>query len=1097
MGKLAPMVVSMVTAEFKDPGNVPPVVVTRLIPPVQQLRILRRQRVEMLLSAALEVPLTLVLAPPGAGETTALAGLAAHGGWPVAWCRLSSDDSPLVLLNHLVAAFRAVVALDDRALTTSGDMRDGVALLVNALATSLTDETLLILDDYHVADRLPELRAIVERLIELQPHRLHIVLSSRTMPELPAIATARVRGELIVIGRSDLAFLSSEARVLWELAQVQPPTDLDVIVANWRGWPIMLQLLTAQSSAEAQTLADAYLVREIFDPQSKATQYFLLASSVLRWLDPTACNALLHVEHGADLLTFVHERLVVTETDAEGRLHYLPFFHDLLTRLAHENLPERAEVHLAVAHHYQRHEVAEEAIYHLLAAGNAEVAAQTLVLAARGWLEAGEAQRVLSWLEQLPLEQAMTAELLEVRAAAMRQIGRFSISLDLFASAAERYAANSDHDGLVRALCGQAAVYLDTVQPAPATTLLKRAMKLIPLDQYARRAELLRLQAENWANRGRADVAMLLERAAARIEECAATPIQLANPYRKRSPAHLPPRLLLRSGRLHEARQMLETALGVNQTGDALLRPESDGITPSESLLMHREPLLLLSLIYALLGQGPRALAMAHRGLLEAQQSGSRLTEAIAEMRVGHACQVVASIDAEVSRQRYLQAEALIQQAGVERTRAEMELGRALLFGHGGDLMAANESVREGLRIAATAGDEWTAALLTLALGGAAVALGDERGMEWLEASWQRFLRGGDTYGQAVVILWRALRYLRMGNEEATRRALETLLHLVRSYGYEGLLTAPTLFGPRDLAMLIPLLLRSRALPAYATYAQQLLRQGFPSIAADEGVEEYHPGYTLRVQMLGTFRVWRGWSEIHAREWQREKARQLFQLLLTYRGHWIQREQICSFLWPESDPEAAERQFKVTLNALNAALEPQRPPRISPFFIRRQGLAYSFSPSYGCWIDVDEFELRATSAHNRTEPGFALRNSQIAVQLYRGDFLAEALYDPWTLEERERLLARFLGTSTAYAVTLMELGEHDHAIQLCEQVLRRDRCYEEAYQVLMRTHARSGSRSQALRAFTRYQQALTEDLGIEPLPETIMLVERIKRNEPV
>jgi DNA-binding SARP family transcriptional activator len=261
-------------------------------------------------------------------------------------------------------------------------------------------------------------------------------------------------------------------------------------------------------------------------------------------------------------------------------------------------------------------------------------------------------------------------------------------------------------------------------------------------------------------------------------------------------------------------------------------------------------------------------------------------------------------------------------------------------------------------------------------------------------------------------------------------------------------------------------------------------------------VEDYHPGYTLRIQMLGNFRVWRGIREVQGREWQREKARQLLQLLLTYRGQWLQREQICSWLWPDSDLDAAERQFKVTLNALNTALEPLRPPRTMPFFVRRQGLAYSFAPSYGCWIDVDEFELRTTSVV-QGDAEFFLRNSQIAVQLYKGDYLAEALYDSWTLEERERLMARYLATATMLAERMMDMGDEQQAVQLCERVLRRDRCYEEAYQVLMRVYARSGSRSQALRTYGRCEHALQDELGIDPLPETTELYEQIKRNEKV
>ncbi|HMQ34398.1 MAG TPA: bacterial transcriptional activator domain-containing protein, partial [Chloroflexaceae bacterium] len=107
------------------------------------------------------------------------------------------------------------------------------------------------------------------------------------------------------------------------------------------------------------------------------------------------------------------------------------------------------------------------------------------------------------------------------------------------------------------------------------------------------------------------------------------------------------------------------------------------------------------------------------------------------------------------------------------------------------------------------------------------------------------------------------------------------------------------------------------------------------------------------------------------------------------------------------------------------------------------------------------------------------------------------LYAPWTPEERERLTARFLATAVAYAARLSAEGDQAQAVQLCEQVLRRDRCYEEAYQTLMRAHARAGSRSQALRSYTRCVQALRDELAMDPLPETLALYEALKRNETI
>jgi LuxR family maltose regulon positive regulatory protein len=1104
------MVPSAVTAQFGGTASGGDLLLTRLAPPAQQARLLRRPRVDARLAAALDYPLCLVVAPPGSGKTTALAALAANGGWPAAWCRARASDDPSLFLRHLAAAFRPIAPLDEARIAAilqgaPDAVRAALETFVNELAAALDDDTLLVVDDYHLADQSPALRALIEDLIAIQPLRLHITLASRVEPELAAVETARIRGELLAVTPQDLAFDLEEGRALFALAGHAPPAGFHELLVETRGWALGLQsAIGAEDWRTALGLRgpaplDAYLAQHALIELPDGLQRFLLHTACLRRLLPPLCTLLLDGEPAEPYLAELRRRRLFVDQGEDGILRLQPIFHHFLQRRARRTVEVWPELHRRAASFFGQAGDPDSRLHHLLLAGEGEAALAMIILEAPQVLAVGRPVLVLDWIRSLPPALRDHPRLLEFQASALRQLGRFEDALRTETAAERIYAAAGDLDGQVRALRGLAEVYLDTVQPAHATDLLKRALKLLPRDRTADRATLLRMQAENWANRGRADVALILERAARAVEgkdtsgrEAGDAALAERGSLSPSLPASAspsdapPPRLLLRAGRLNEARQQLEAQLW----SDA---QEGRGSIPGA----HREPLLLLALIYAMLGSGTRALAMARRGLAESQQLGSRLTEAIAQLRLGHAYLLVAPSDLTPAAQRYADGLRLIQSVGVTRTRAEGYLGLTLLAGHAGDLQRAEADANEGLQTAAAAGDEWTAALIMLALGGAAVAFGDPRASGWLEQARQRFARGGDTFGQAMVALWRAIETLRAGDGSATDEELARLLDAVVRYGFSGVLVAPSLFGPRDMATLVPLLLRGRSLPGHGDLARQLLRQGFPTIAADDTVEDYHPGYTLRVQMLGTFRVWRGPHEIQAREWQREKARQLFQLLLTHRGHWVQREQICAWLWPDADLESAERQFKVTLNALNSALEPTRPPRVSPFFIRRQGLAYSFAPSYGVWIDVDEFELRAQAGLTGDEPEFTRHNAQIAVQLYRGDYLAESLYDQWTTEERERLMARYLATAVGYAERLSRDGDQAQAVQLCEQVLRRDRCYEEAYQVLMRAHARAGSRSQALRSFSRCVQSLQDELGMEPLPETKALYERIKRNETI
>jgi DNA-binding SARP family transcriptional activator len=1133
------MVDQQVTTEFIQRKNVPNgqgLLMTRLKPPRQQARLLARPRIDALLKEAVNYPLTVVVTPAGCGKTTALAGFAMQSDEPVSWCRMTDEDDPSTLLHHLVAAFRSAGILEDdriyAKMVSLTSIQAALELLVNELAGILTTDTLLVLDDYHRVDEKPDLRAVIEYLISIQPEQLHLILSTRSIPMLASLSTNHARGELYKLEQVDLAFTPTEVEELFALYGYTFSDDISRLTMLCRGWPLVLQLMAADkpqcAPAESehtsdpheaekqattmrqadltgqgvsielssclttlQPLIDEYLARHVFDVQPPELQEFLLRTAELRWFDSGVCDALPSLAHLTSYQDEVFRRCLFLEPVRQGQFAYQPLFHMFLDRLAQQRLNDWREIHTQAADYYRAQEDHANVMFHLLEIGEDAQAADVLMVAAGEWVKQGQAMELLTWLGRLPDVYQNRPYLLEARAAACRQLGHFEESLRSYQRAEAAFQEQHNLEGQARALRGRAEVYLDTVQPAPAEELLDQAFSLLPEDKRIERAEILLLQAENWANRGRADIAFQLETRARMLAQEEIQQEQLEKADQSvcvLSPVpSLPPRLLLRSGRLNESRRLLEAELG--------LRPQHPPVRRSR-MLAHREPLLLLALLYTLLGNGARALAMALRGLIEAQQQGSPLTEGIAHMRVGHAFQVITPLDAAAAQRHYQEALELVESFGVTRTKVEGLMGLVLLHGLGGNLVEAETIAQEGLQIAESAGDEWITAMIWLGLGGSAVAVSDERGIAWLDHAFQRFVRGDDSYGQAVVELWRALWYLRTGPDDELDRHVARLLDLTRTNGYEGLLSAPTLFGPRDMAMLIPVLLRRRSLSNHTAFVQKLLRQAFPTIAADETVEDYHPGYTLRIHMLGSFRVWRGSSEIQAREWQREKARQLLQLLLTYRGQWLQREQICAWLWPDNDLDAAERQFKVTLNALNTALEPYRPPRTTPFFVRRQGLAYSFAPSYGCWIDVDEFELRTTNIP-QGDPDFVLRNAQAAVNLYQGDYLAESLYDSWTLEERERLLARYLATATVLADRLLEKGDIEHAIEMCERVLRRDRCYEEAYQVLMRAYAHGGSRSQALRSYARCVQALQDDLGIDPLPETTLLYEQIKRNEKV
>ncbi|HEY1014946.1 MAG TPA: bacterial transcriptional activator domain-containing protein, partial [Herpetosiphonaceae bacterium] len=245
------------------------------------------------------------------------------------------------------------------------------------------------------------------------------------------------------------------------------------------------------------------------------------------------------------------------------------------------------------------------------------------------------------------------------------------------------------------------------------------------------------------------------------------------------------------------------------------------------------------------------------------------------------------------------------------------------------------------------------------------------------------------------------------------------------------------------------------------------------------------PPEPLHIQTLGQARVWRGPVEITA--WGRKSAVLLMGVLLTSRGEWLQREQICDLLWPEADPATAEAQFKVALNALSNALEPQRPPRSLGRPLERRGSAYRINPrAEGLRLDAARFEELLDRA---ADAGGAARAELLrrALALYQGDYLADCLYSDWARETRERLRGRFLAGACALAGLALDMGRLAEAERWAEAALARDACCEEAYQLLLRVHAAEGNRAQVCRVYERCAAALWCELGLEPLPQTTEL----------
>ncbi len=1083
---------------------------------------LSRPRVNHLLAKALDYRLTILQAGPGYGKSTALAQLAVEIS-PLLWYQTTEEDSdPLIFLAHLYSAaanalpglFGELSQPDFFQLvnwsTSPGGLKSAEPILwrhvidhlINVLCGHFErtnqQPALFIVDDAHLVLESGEVPLLLDRFISLVPASLHILLSGRPFIGLPSLSRWRAQGEVLFLDQSDLIFTLSEISSLFsvhygvELTQ-EEAASLSAFTEGWavalqliwqsiRSHPISLLEFSMERKAPSLQALFEILASEVFLRQPSDVRNFLLITAILRNLDAESCDALRRANDSNAMLAYLkRQELFVVETSG-GLLRYHHIFHTFLRQQSPLN--QRITWHFDAATYFNTHKEPEEAIYHLIQAQAWEETANILNLYAPVLVASGRLEAAASYLMALPPETLSVNPLLVFTLGELARLhSRFDEALGWYKQAESIWRVNRQQDGIARALRGQARVYLDTVNPSQAEKLLEEAIYLS--DGFADREAQVRLYellAENKLNSGRvAEAESLRQRAKA---------LRMEGPTNEQ----LWFRVLLRTGRLNEARWELEK------------HAQTEKLSPVQTPRAHRETMLILSLIYSFMGQGDLAYNAALEGGLRGEELKSPFITAVGHMRQGHALLLPsAGLNQELRLNKaQLEFEKSIeigQSLNVPRLQVEANWGLCRLIGYSGDISSAQRYAQKAIQIATQAGDEWIASLTRLTMGASlALAARYEAAADWLNRALAGFDECSDVFGRTVGNLWLAFCYLKQRDTAQLKRLLPEILAACQENCYDFLFLRPSLLGPTDERLFIPLLLYARSHPGNVSiYIDRLLEaMGLENI-------EYHPGYCLRIQTLGAFQLWRGQEILPSSSWRREKARLLFQILLTFRHMPLDRDQICEFLWPLSDPATAQRNFKITLNTLFQVLEPERDPGTDSAYIVREGSTYALRPNADIVLDAEEFIRASRGQHTqagRTVPFYAIPPSasgliaagitdttpqdmwRRAVELYQGEYLPDTRYESWAADERAHLATIFLETADKLANHLLQQNDFQPAIELCQRILIQDNCWERAYRYLMVAYARTGNLGQVGRIYLRCQQTLKDELDVSPSPET-------------
>jgi LuxR family maltose regulon positive regulatory protein len=1062
-----------------------PLIQTKVMIPAIKQTDLRRAKLTKKLKGLHDYPLTIVHAGAGYGKSTALALYVTDEKKKCCWYSISAiDDDILPFLSYLLAAIRTNFPDFGRELENYIHEMDRYAreqelnllcsLFINEIL-SVKEDVLLILDDFHHLEQSHAVNRWMEILLEHFPLNLHLVIITRSRPVWNVLAKMKAKGGILEITKDDLVLTKEEVELLLNenFGMTLKESELNRIYQLTEGWVIALGMIAGQNGdslllggegrSGLNSLQDLfqYLALEVFANQPDDIRQFLKKTSILEEMNEEICNAVLQIDTSKQWLAQLTLENLFIQKISEKDFRYHALFREFLEKqLIRDSYEDFQQLHERAAQYFEANGQVEKALLHYEKIKQTAQVKAILQKYGMKMLESGKLESLHERLVALSVkEKDSSCTLWLLQGEILRYRSCYKEAEECYERAVAAAGKENDLVNQSKALEGKARIYLDTIQPLHAERLLYQAIELLEKSENAQKTEIAKLYqllAENLINFGHGS------KAAKWLQRAKALNVPLDD-------GNLEARLYLRTGRFEQARKIL-----LSKKGKPAL-PQS-----------HRETDLLLSLIAAFTGQGEKAKELAQQGIYHGLNLKAPFVEACGWIRMGHAVQLINKYDIQLAVRCYETALEIMDNLRVEKGKVEAWMGLCYLYGINGEYGQALEAGRQALKETERVKDIWLSALITLSMGIASYYNGRTNEAEChLEKARAMFKECEDDFGTMASHFWLALLSFHSGEKQRFFEYFSTFLKKAEQGDYEFFFHKRTMFGPRDRQVFAPLLIEAQKRGLSPHYVGKLLRE-MNLLQIDS-----HPGYTIRIQALGSFRVWVGEKEVEERKWQRGKAKELLQLFITNKSRMIPKEEIFQTLWPGQDEKNAARDFKVALNALNHVLEPNRKARATAFFVIREGAAYGLNPHAGLEMDTAFFEQWLSRGLEEKEMEKARLYLLKGLYYYNGDFLPDRLYVDWCIQERERLMTLYLRGMEKLAQICVRTEEYDAAIDWCQKILNKDATWEEAYRLLMYCFYRKNNRPQAIKWYQKCCEILESELGVGPMNPTIRMYEMI------
>lgn len=244
----------------------------------------------------------------------------------------------------------------------------------------------------------------------------------------------------------------------------------------------------------------------------------------------------------------------------------------------------------------------------------------------------------------------------------------------------------------------------------------------------------------------------------------------------------------------------------------------------------------------------------------------------------------------------------------------------------------------------------------------------------------------------------------------------------------------------------------------------------------------------LTLRLFGSFDAAIGGTPIGREKFRRRNTRSLLAVLASSQGREVSRDMVVRSLWPRSTAEAGRKNFYTVWSSLRSALS--LPDGSCPYLVRHQ---------FGCGLeprlvnsDVERLEEICR------ELLFGVPNQERWSQLfseidrdYSSELMPSERKNSLIVQARNEYRNRLVDALVAATTSIADTETPQWGIWFARAALKHDETREDAYVALMRAQVASNQRTAAMMTYLTCRRALSDQLGIDPSPETTTLYESL------